>query len=166
MVAVLVAISVSPSTRSSAGEVMATRVNSEADKTRIVVQLNELTQYQTRYTSEPEANAISIYLLKTALGPISEIASIRDELVETATFKEIMGNMVDVNISLKKHVNFSIFPLESPDRIVIDVMPEANAVESGPLREAIVGAKRDKGTGGVDTRPSSLPLRPVHGNRR
>lgn len=133
MTIMLVAVAAS---RSSAAEVTDIRANSEQDKTRIVIEIDEPVQYQTHFsmldapTSSP---SISISLFNTRLGSIRKATSInsdslalgdpRDELVKTVAFKEIAGNIVDVGISLKQHANFNVFSLDSPDRVVIDIIP-------------------------------------------
>ncbi|MFC1714117.1 AMIN domain-containing protein [Candidatus Poribacteria bacterium] len=116
--------------QSRAAQVIDIRSNSEADKTRIVVELDGTAQYQAHYTSEP---GISICLLEAGLKSARKTISIGDELVETAALKEVMGNIVEVSISLKKGAAFTIFPLESPERIVVDVMPDAAMVTPQPV---------------------------------
>ena len=119
-----------PVLRSSAVEVIDTRVYSEDGKTRITIQLDGPAQYQTQLTSEP---GISISLLKTGLGAIRKITNINDALVDMMTLREIAGSIVDVNITLKKDVNFAIFPLESPERFVIDITPAELPEDTQPL---------------------------------
>ena len=95
VITALVMISVS---QSWAVYVIDIRSNSEADKTRIVVELDGAAQYQTHYTSEP---GISICLLEAGLKSTRKTISIGDELVEPAALKEVMGNIVEVSISLR-----------------------------------------------------------------
>jgi len=117
MAIVLMVTSVS---QSQAANVIDIRSNSEADKTRIVVELDGPVQYQALYTSEP---GVSICLLETGLRAAGKTINISDELVKTVVLKGVMGNIAEVSISLKGKSAFTVFPLESPDRIVIDVMP-------------------------------------------
>ena len=106
--------------QSVATEAVTIRASSEADKTRIVVELDAAARYQVQHTSDQD---ISICLLETGIGHISTTPTISDELVDAVSLKEIVGNIVDINISLKRPASFAVFPLESPDRIVIDIMP-------------------------------------------
>lgn len=109
-----------PILRGNATEILSVRGNSESGKTRVVIELKEPTQYQLQYTSEP---GISICLLETNLGAINRDPKISNELVKALSLKEIMGSMVEMNITLNKNADFNIFPLESPYRIVVDITP-------------------------------------------
>ncbi len=130
------------------------RASSDAGRTRIVIEFDEPAQYQAQYTSTP---SISVCLPETGLGDIKRTVRINDDLVEAITLKEIMGNTVDVNVSLRRHASFTIFPLESPDRIVIDVMSS----EASPSHETIgigIGKLIDKPTvsaAGTDPKPAN-----------
>ena len=137
-----------PVFRISAVAVVDTRVNSEVNKTRIVIQLNGPAQYQIQSTSEP---GISVSLLKTGLETIRRTTSIDNELVKGITIKEIAGNIVDVNISLKGDANFTVFPLESPDRIVIDIMP----TDIMPVAATEIVPLSVEHTSGTETKDSS-----------
>lgn len=106
--------------QSQAANVIDVRHNSEADKTRVVIELDGPTQYQALYTSEP---GVSICLLEAKLKSIGKTINIDDGRIKTVVLKEAMGNIVEVSISLEGKPAFTIFPLETPDRIVIDVMP-------------------------------------------
>ncbi len=138
--------------QSRAAQVIDIRSNSEADKTRIVVELDSAAQYQALYTSEP---GISIYLLEAGLKSTRKTISIGDELVETVALKEVMGNIVEVSISLRRGAAFTIFPLESPERIVVDVMPDAAMVTPQPLSVS---------TDGSETMMGKSPETPKHEN--
>lgn len=116
--------------QSQAANVIDVRHNSEADKTRVVVELDGPTQYQALYTSE---SGVSICLLEARLKSIGKTINIGDELVKTVVLKEMMGDIVEVSISLKGKSAFTIFPLETPDRIVIDVMPDIAVEAVQPL---------------------------------
>ncbi len=117
-----------------------------------MIEFDEPAQYQAQYTSTP---SISVYLPETGLGDIKRTVRINDDLVEAITLKEIMGNTVDINVSLRRHASFTIFPLESPDRIVIDVMSS----EVSPSHETIgIGKLIDKPTAsaaGTDLKPAN-----------
>ncbi len=116
----------------SAVEVTKTSINSQKDKTRITILLDEAAQYNVQYNaSEPD---ISIYLFEAGLGSTGKVKTGDDELIEAVNLREPMGGIVEVNISLKKSARFSVFSLESPDRIVIDVMAAtaaAGAISAG-----------------------------------
>jgi hypothetical protein len=133
MMTMLVAV---PILQASATEVINARVYSESGKTRIAIQLDGPVQYQTQLTSEP---GISISLLKTGIGSVRKTIRGDGELVSGVTLKEIAGSIVDVNISLKENANFTVFPIESPDRIVVDITP----AESPEIVQPLVGITSD-----------------------
>jgi hypothetical protein len=109
----------------SAVEVTKTSINSQKDKTRIMILLDEAAQYNVQYNaSEPD---ISIYLFEAGLGSTKKVKTGDDELVEAVNLREPIGGIVEVNISLKKQVCFNVFTLGSPDRIVIDMMAATGA---------------------------------------
>ncbi len=116
--------------QSQAANVIDVRYSSEADKTRIVIELDGVAQYQANYTSEP---GISICLLETGLKFARKTISIGDELVKTVVLKELMENIVEVDIPLKSGTAFTIFPLNSPERVVVDVMPDTAVVIPQPV---------------------------------
>ena len=116
--------------QSQAANVIDVRHNSEADKTRVVVQLDGPAQYQALYTSEP---GISICLLEARLKSIGKAINIGDGRIEKVVLKEMMSDIVEVSISLKEQSAFTVFPLETPDRIVIDVMSGVAAEAAQPL---------------------------------
>jgi hypothetical protein len=105
----------------SAVEVTKTSINSQKDRTRIMILLDEAAQYNIQYNaSGPD---ISIYLFEAGLGSIKKkTTTVDNELVESVTLGEPIGGIVEVNISLKGSARFNVFTLESPDRIVIDTM--------------------------------------------
>lgn len=127
---VITALVMISASQSWAAHVIGIRSNSEADKTRIVVELDGPAQYQAHYTSEA---GISICLLGAGLKSIRRTLSIDDEMVETVALKEVMGNIVEVSISLRREASFTIFPLDSPDRMVVDVMSDAAVGIAQPL---------------------------------
>lgn len=150
-----------PVFRISAAAVVDTRVYSGVDKTRITIQLDGPAQYQTQLTSEP---GLSISLLKTGLGAIKKTTSINDEMVKGMTLKEIAGSIVDINISLKGDANFAVFPLESPDRIVIDIMPvdimPVEATETAPLSVEHTSGPAAKDSSSADSDNSDVGADP------
>ena len=92
-----------------AAEVETVRVNSETDKTRVVVQFDEPAQYQVQYTSEP---GISVCLLMTGLGSARKMTSVSDGLVKIVTLKEIMAHdNVDLDILNTSATIFTDMPL-------------------------------------------------------
>jgi Sec-independent protein translocase protein TatA len=77
-------------------------------------------------------------------------------MVKGMTLKEIAGSIVDVNISLKGDANFAVFPLESPDRIVIDIMPsDIMPVDIMPVEAAEAAPLSVENTSGTETKDSS-----------
>jgi len=116
--------------QSHAANVIDVRHNSEVDKTRVVVELDGPAQYQAIYTSEP---GVSICLLETGLKSIGKTINIGDERVKTMVLKEMMGHIVEVSISLEGKSIFRVFPLQTPDRIVIDVTSDVAMKAAQPL---------------------------------
>ncbi len=116
--------------QSQAANVIDVRHSSGVDKTRVVVELDGPAQYQALYTSEP---SVSIRLLEARLESIRKTVNIGDELVKTVVLKEVMGDIVEMSISLEGRSVFRVFPLETPDRIVVDVMPDVAPEAAQPL---------------------------------
>jgi hypothetical protein len=154
IVAVLLAIPVS---QSNAAEVTAIRANSEAGMTRIVIQFSESTQYQARYTSMP---SISVCLPKARLGRVENILEINDELVETVSLREIMNDMVDVSIQLRRPADFTVFPVELPDRLVIDITPCRVGVPQSRKPENQMAESLENQESQIKKQESKIPLLP------
>ncbi len=109
----------------SAVEVTKTSISSQKDKTRITILLDEAAQYNVQY--RPSGPEISIYLFEAGLGSTKKVKTGDDELVEAVNLREPIGGIVEVNTSLKEQVRFNVFALESPDRIVIDMVAATGA---------------------------------------
>ena len=123
----------------SAVEVEKTSISSQKDKTRITILLDEAAQYNVQYNaSGPD---ISIYLFEAGLGSSKKVRTGDDELIEAVNLNEPMGGIVEVNISLKENARFNVFTLESPDRIVIDVM--AATAAAGAIGAALANPRAE-----------------------
>ena len=113
----------------SAAEVREIRYYSDTDKTRITVELDDNVVYQTQFDSEKN---ITIYLLNTKIGSANKLTRINDKLVRTVTLMENENN-VYIKTTLIKSATFTVFSLNSPFRIVIDVIPVEKFSTSGPI---------------------------------
>jgi len=128
----------------SAVEVTKTSINSQKEKTRIMILLDEAAQYNVQYNaSGPD---ISIYLFEAGLGSTKKVKTGDDKLVEAVNLREPIGGIVEVNISLKEQVCFNVFTLGSPDRIVIDMIAATGAagltsagLVSPPAGDPVIG---------------------------
>jgi hypothetical protein len=113
------------STLIQASEIKEVRYYSDKEKTRIVLQLNELTQYKTNYDKD---NSLNISILKSEIGTSKNIFKIDDGLVNSLELRKTNEDNININISINRPATFNVFPLESPARIVIDVSPFENII--------------------------------------
>ena len=118
------------SSQAYAANVMDLRTYTDSEKTRITVQLDKKIQYKTRYDTE---HNIRLYLLETDITLPNKTRDINNDLIGSINLEPI-ENMVVIIIELKKPVSFVVFPLNSPERIVIDVMPIAPEI-SGTISD-------------------------------
>lgn len=112
-----------PITHAESIEIKGLKHYSEDAKTRIVINLSEPAQYKTQFDLEQN---IILSLLKTRLDSSVKSSNINDGLVETVTFDNTKGDIINIKILLERPAAFNVFPLEAPDRIVIDVLPVDN----------------------------------------
>lgn len=126
---ILVIMVIFPILSVSAAEVKEIRYYSDIDKTRITVELDNNVQYQTQFDS---GKNIIIYLLNTQIGSANKLTTINDKLVRTVTLTENENN-VCIKTALIKSATFMVFSLNSPFRIVIDIIPAEKFSASGPI---------------------------------
>ena len=153
---VVITLLVSLALQTNAAEVKGFRYYSESNKTRIVIQLNNLTQYQTRVDLE---HNMSISIPNSELNGLDRSLGIGDGLVKTVALKELKDNTVDVKISSERPASFNVFPLDSPARIVVDVTPVDNvqvhesAVISPQEPQSVLPKEVNKPETKKDTKP-------------
>lgn len=126
-----------PTLSISAAEIKEIRYYSDTDKTRITVELNDDVQYQTQFNSE---KSIIIYLLNTRAGSANRLTRINDKLVKNVTLIENEDNTY-IKTTLTKPATFIVFSLNSPFRVVIDVIPTEKFNISGPINPESVNDK-------------------------
>lgn len=136
-IVILIILIVFPILSVEATEVRQIRYYSDTNKTRITVELDDKVQYQTQFDSEKN---IIIYLLNTKMGSANKLTRINDTLVRTVTLMENEDN-VCIKTALIKSATFTVFSLNSPFRIVIDIIPVEKFSASGPINVESVNKK-------------------------
>jgi predicted transcriptional regulator len=101
----------------------------EKEKTRIVIQLDQDAKYQTKYDKE---HNLIISLVNGKIGSSQNLIKVNDGLVGTVSLKEEKGK-ANIIISFTKPAAFNVFPLESPNRIVIDTTTYENILTPGVI---------------------------------
>lgn len=113
--------------RIEAAEIKGIRYYSDKEKTRIVIQLSDSTQYKTNYDKD---HNLIISILKAEIETTDKSYKINDGLVDSVVLKKaVSGDVIVANVSLIKPATFNVFPLESPSRIVIDASPFENIIK-------------------------------------
>ncbi len=125
----LIIMTIIPTLSISAAEIKEIRYYSDANKTRITVELDDNVQYQTQFDSEKN---LIIYLLNTRIGSANKLTRINDKLVRNVTLKENEDNTY-IKTILMKSATFTVFSLNAPFRIVIDIIPAEKFSISGPV---------------------------------
>jgi len=123
---ILVTLFVVPILQAEAVEIEGLKHYSENTKTRVVVQLSESALYKTQFDQDQN---IIISLINTRLNASIKSSNINDGLVEAVAFENTKDNTVNVKVLLIRPAAFNVFPLESPARIVIDVLPVDNILK-------------------------------------
>jgi hypothetical protein len=149
---IIITLFIIPILQTEAIEINGLKHYSENEKTRIVIQLNEPTQYKTRFDLEQN---ISISLLKTRLDASVKPSNINDGLVETVTFENTKNNFINVKVLLARPAAFNVFPLDAPARIVIDVIPVDNVLKPEVVAISSSGQEESSTQTEKTTRPIS-----------
>lgn len=119
----LITLVLIPAEKLQSAEIKDIRFSSEPEKTRVVFELDESTQYKSQY----DENNITINISKAKLSESSKSFELRNGLVKDLLLKQ-SNDDTDARISLEKNAKYKIFTLGSPERIVIDISPtEATA---------------------------------------
>ncbi|MBD3184887.1 hypothetical protein GF312_21570 [Candidatus Poribacteria bacterium] len=103
-------------------ELTNTWINIDDTRTRIVFQFDKPVEYQFQYTHE--SRLLSLYFPKSNLGNINKVMNIDSDMVGIVTLRDVLENMVIVNIHLKDKNYFNVIPLEIPNQIAVDIMKE------------------------------------------
>jgi len=111
---------------------------SHPDKTRIVLDLSEKTDYNVLTLSNPERIVIDIDASITQLTPEQKEVSIDDYLVDRVRTGQFNQDTVRVVADLKNKYDYDVFELSAPQRIVLDIyMPQGQIAQNIPSESTI-----------------------------
>ncbi|MGB9597418.1 MAG: response regulator [Candidatus Poribacteria bacterium] len=131
----LLALILVPAEKLNSAEIKDVRFSSEPEKTRVVFELDESTQYKSQY----DENNITVNISKAKLNESSKSFELKNGLVKDLFLKQ-SDDDTNARISLEKTAKYKIFTLGSPERIVIDISPTelttANASIITPIKPA------------------------------
>ena len=141
------------------------RSYSDSDKTRIVIDLSEKTEFKANKLTNPDKIFIDIIGSILKLEDTFKEIEINDGILKTVRTAQFNEEITRVVFDLYQEVKYNIFSLTDPDRVVIDIFrPEKKSEplletlppkpEEKPVLEAKVTGKRvviiDPGHGGSD----------------
>jgi N-acetylmuramoyl-L-alanine amidase len=111
---------------------------SHPDKTRIVLDLSEKTDYNVLTLSNPERIVIDIDASITQLTPEQKEVSIDDYLVDRVRTGQFNQDTVRVVADLKNKYDYDVFELSAPQRIVLDIyMHQGQIAQNIPSESTI-----------------------------
>jgi N-acetylmuramoyl-L-alanine amidase len=141
------------------------RSYSDSDKTRIVIDLSEKTEFKANKLTNPDKIFIDIMSSILKLEDTFKEIEINDGILKTVRTAQFNEEITRVVFDLYQEVKYNIFSLTDPDRVAIDIFrPEKKSeplletlppkLEEKPVPEAKVTGKRvviiDPGHGGSD----------------
>lgn len=141
------------------------RSYSDSDKTRIVIDLSEKTEFKANKLTNPDKIFIDIIGSILKLEDTFKEIEINDGILKTVRTAQVNEEITRVVFDLYQEVKYNIFSLTDPDRVVIDIFrPEKKSEplletlppkpEEKPVPEPKVTGKRvviiDPGHGGSD----------------
>ena len=118
------------------------RSYSDSDKTRIVIDLSEKTEFKANKLTNPDKIFIDIIGSILKLEDTFKEIEINDGILKTVRTAQFNEEITRVVFDLYQEVKYSIFSLTDPDRVVIDIFrPEK---KSEPLLEALPPKPEEK----------------------
>jgi len=141
------------------------RSYSDSDKTRVVIDLSEKTEFKANKLTNPDKIFIDIIGSILKLEDTFKEIEINDGILKTVRTAQFNEEITRVVFDLYQEVKYNIFSLTDPDRVVIDIFrPEKKSEtlletlppkpEEKPVPEPKVTGKRvviiDPGHGGSD----------------
>jgi N-acetylmuramoyl-L-alanine amidase len=122
------------------------RHSTSETKTRVVLDLSDRIQFTHRMLSNPPR--VVVDLPDGAVGPGVRARVIDNGFVKTVRLNELRSGRVQVVLDLERALDYSIFALDKPDRIVVD-MKHPDTPAQSPKPKPVVEAKEttEKKTG-------------------
>ena len=118
------------------------RSYSDSDKTRIVIDLSEKTEFKANKLTNPDKILIDIMGSILKLEDTFKEIEINDGILKTVRTAQFNEEITRVVFDLYQEVKYNIFSLTDPDRVVIDIFrPEK---KSEPLLEALPPKPEEK----------------------
>ncbi len=97
------------------------RSYSHPDKTRIVIDLSEATEFRASYLTDPERIYVDIMGSTGKLEEEAKQLEINDGVIKQVKTTQFNGEMARIAIGLFQKAEYETFSLLSPDRIVVDI---------------------------------------------
>jgi N-acetylmuramoyl-L-alanine amidase len=161
--------STSSSKDSCQATVTGIRYWSNPEYTRVVIDADASTTFQHNLLKKDPGNdrqnqRLYVDLKNSRLGDIEKSIPINDNLLESARAGQYSSDTVRVVVDIKSFENYSIFSLQNPFRIIIDVrgksmsppppvVPESKSDTASIAKQLALGVRRiviDAGHGGKD----------------
>lgn len=118
------------------------RSYSDSDKTRIVIDLSEKTEFKANKLTNPDKIFIDIIGSILKLEDTFKEIEINDGILKTVRTAQFNEEITRVVFDLYQEVKYNIFSLTNPDRVVIDIFrPEK---KSEPLLETLPPKPEEK----------------------
>lgn len=123
----------------STNKVKNIRYSYNADKTRIVIDLDENSEFEPHFLeADPENNKperIYVDILNTKIEQIINTDDINNETIEKVAYSQRNDHITRVVIYLKKFKDYDVFELNNPSRIVVDIKDNSSVVTSKKVVE-------------------------------
>ncbi|MEA2022379.1 MAG: N-acetylmuramoyl-L-alanine amidase family protein [Candidatus Caldatribacteriota bacterium] len=115
------------------------------DKTRVVIDMSEKTEFSTNKLTGPDRIYVDIMGSILKLEDSSKKIDINDNTVKTVRTAKFNENTIRVVFELYKATNYNVFKLSGPERIVVDIFKTEiekekvkDTVTVKPMKEATV----------------------------
>ena len=112
------------------------RHSSSAERTRVVIDLSAKAQFTHRALSEPPR--VVVDLPDGQIDAAARARSIGNGFVKQIRLTDLRSGRVQVVVDLERALDYSIFTLDKPDRIVVDIKHPAGAAKKIPEPEPAV----------------------------
>ena len=97
------------------------RSYSHPDKTRIVIDLSESTEFRASILTNPDRILVDIMGSIVKLEKAFREIAINDGVVKTVVTDQLNEEVVKMVVDLSQKLNYEVFSLSNPERIVLDV---------------------------------------------
>ncbi|MEE8564287.1 MAG: N-acetylmuramoyl-L-alanine amidase [Atribacterota bacterium] len=139
------------------------RSYSHPDKTRVVIDLSEKTEFRADKLINPDRIFIDIMGSIAKLGDTSKQIKIDDAVVKTVRTAQFNEEITRVVFDLYQETRYELFSLIEPDRVVIDIFKSG---EEAAISETLPAKSEEKPTPGSEiTGKRVVIIDPGHGGK-